>query len=99
MKLRWLQYNGVQCTAIVDIEFTDGTRLSSSSATDTAGVSINPKNRTCNTYGTGFWFYVEVNLSQFAGKRIKRWLFTYDNSVSNIKGNWRIYFDDPNLGF
>lgn len=104
MDLRWIQYNGSQCTATLDIEFTDGTFLRDKKVggmpyTDTAGVSVHPADRHCSVYGQGYWFYVEINLNPFVGKTVKRVMLAYDNSNNtSVKGNWRVYFDAVTLG-
>lgn len=111
MNLRWYQYNSQQCTISLDIEFWETLPSSGNSRfmrdyrpnnqpyRDTAGVSVHPADRSCSIYGTGQWFYDQINLSPFAGLHIKRILVAYDNSNDTTrKLQWRAYFDPIILG-
>jgi hypothetical protein len=111
MNLRWYQYNAQQCTVSLDIEFVE--QLPSANGShflrdyrpggqayrDTAGVSVHPAERDCGKYGTLNWFYVQINLDPFEGLHVKRILAVYDNSRTNLKQQWRVYFDPIILGF
>ena len=110
MNLRWLQYNASQCTASLDIEFSDGTFLRDKKKqirpgefvpfTDTSGVSVHPADRDCLKNGQGHWFYVQIDLTPFQNLRVKRIIVGFDNSNNtSIRGNWRVYFDEVTLGY
>lgn len=111
--VRWYQYNYSQCTISIDIEFAEPLQNYNGTTTyylrdyrpaasqrykDTAGVSVHPADRDCSKYSQGSWFYNQINLGTFAGKHIKRFIIAYDNSNTNIKGDWRAYFDPIILG-
>lgn len=91
-KIRWYQYNYIQNQMSIDFEMTDGTTLRDSGLRDQNNVSVHPVGR--GSYGTGSWFYVEVNLSSLANKTIQKWWVAYDNGANGFTGPFRAYFDN-----
>ncbi len=92
MCLVWDQYNYQQSTASVDFAMTDETRLQFTGLTDQSGVGLSPKYR--YVYATRVWHTFRVNLSPLAGKKVRRWMYGYDNSLTGQTGQFRVYFEN-----
>lgn len=97
MYLVWDQYNYQQSSVSVDFAMTDETRLQNSSLTDQNGKLLAPKYR--HVYATGVWHTFEVNLTSLAGKKVRRWMYGYDNSLTGLTGNFRTYFDNLRIEY
>jgi len=92
MCLVWDQYNYQQSTASVDFAMTDETRLQFTGLTDQSGVGLSPKYR--YVYAARVWHTFRVNLSPLAGKKVRRWMYGYDNSLTGQTGQFRVYFEN-----
>lgn len=97
MMLVWDQYNYQQSSISVDFAMTDETRLQFSGLTDQNGVGLSPKSR--YTYGIGLWRTFYVDLTPLAGKKIRRWMYGYDNALTGQTGKFRAYFDNLRIEY
>jgi subtilisin family serine protease len=91
----WIYHSQGTPKISVDGYFSDGTTLrdfyNNGYLTDQYGVRIHPGNR---KDPMNQWYYVEVNLSKAAGKRLAFIMFAFDNGSDGFTGQYRAYVDD-----
>ena len=98
MKLRYWIYTFQGTTFAIDGQFSDGTTIrdlnNNGFLTDQNGNRIHPEFQ--GVYDTGTWRYVEVDLSNAAGKVLKTLMVDFINSDGMV-GSIRAYIDNLSI--
>jgi predicted alpha-1,2-mannosidase len=89
-------YSYLNMHFVIDLEFTDGTRLSELKAKDGLGTEMNPdaQAESCKLYSNQ-WNKVTCKIGEVAAeKTIDKVVLYYENSQKCSPSNFRTYFDD-----